>query len=294
MPGRSRIGTTGHTIQIIPRAMLIVYSRSAVSRAQQEGLGVLLTGGFGDHLYCAGVEWLADLLVEGRFLEAGQELGLYLRYAGLCWIWRAGYLQSVARSWVSALLPSGRGNNLNQTVKNWLTAFSVSRASSGSSGSKKSLAIYENLLGLVAAASSTLEIFNANRYGIELRHPYRDRRLVEYVLSLPAHQLYYHNVNKRILRTAMNGILPETVRTRLQPTSLGKLFNRGLTIEKDRLDTILHASGDVLIVYIQADWLLDNWDVSNVSKMNETQAMVFWLCFSYMKWVDRLRYGTTV
>jgi asparagine synthase (glutamine-hydrolysing) len=57
----------------------------AYNRAQTEGLRVLLTGGFGDHLYSGAEDWLADLVGDKKLQEAARELTLYLRYAGLRW-----------------------------------------------------------------------------------------------------------------------------------------------------------------------------------------------------------------
>jgi len=74
------------------------------------------------------------------------------------------------------------------------------------------------MIGLDAAASSSGECSNASRHSLELRHPYRDLRLVEYVLSIPAYQLYYHGLYKHILRKSMRGILPDLIRARRQPT----------------------------------------------------------------------------
>ncbi|NBV24874.1 MAG: hypothetical protein EBS05_23515 [Proteobacteria bacterium] len=49
---------------------------------------------------------------------------------------------------------------------------------------------------------------------IELRHPFHDRRLTEFVMGLPGDQLRRNGERKHILREAMRGTLPELVRTR--------------------------------------------------------------------------------
>ena len=265
----------------------------AYARARQEGLRVVLTGGFGDHLYGAGVEWLADLMVEGRFMEAGRELGLYLRYAGLHWLLDAGYLQRVARRWLN-VIPSTRRIKLKRPAPPWMTDSMNRQVLEISPESERDLFPYGNLLGSMAALSSSAEIFHASCHGIELRHPYRDRRLVEYVLSLPADQLYYHNTNKRVLRSAMKDILPEVVRTRLQPTSLGALFLRGLNREKERLDANLRASGETLYGFIRSDWLWQHWNVSKPSNMDDSDTAVIWSCAAYLKWKDHTLPGMAI
>lgn len=51
--------------------------------------------------------------------------------------------------------------------------------------------------------------------GFEVRHPFHDRRMVEFALALPQEQLWRQNQTKFILRQAMRGLLPESVQQRL-------------------------------------------------------------------------------
>ncbi len=51
-------------------------------------------------------------------------------------------------------------------------------------------------------------------HGVEVRLPFLDWRLVTYAFSLPDESKVGNGYSKRILREAMRGILPETIRTR--------------------------------------------------------------------------------
>jgi asparagine synthase (glutamine-hydrolysing) len=51
-------------------------------------------------------------------------------------------------------------------------------------------------------------------YGVEARHPFLDKRVIELCLSLPWDQKFGHGWPKRILRHAMAGTLPDAVRWR--------------------------------------------------------------------------------
>jgi asparagine synthase (glutamine-hydrolysing) len=55
----------------------------------------------------------------------------------------------------------------------------------------------------------------AARCGLEARHPYADVRLVNYCLSLPLKYKLMTPLPKLVMRTAMQGILPENVRRRV-------------------------------------------------------------------------------
>lgn len=56
-------------------------------------------------------------------------------------------------------------------------------------------------------------------FGIEVRHPLFDRRLVEFALRLPPRCLMREGTSKWVLRRAFRGILPENVRCRPRKTS---------------------------------------------------------------------------
>ena len=95
-----------------------------------------------------------------------------------------------------------------------------------------------------------MEQAHASRCGIEARLPYRDRRLVELALALPAHQLYASGNYKVVARNAMKGLLPERVRAcALNPPCWRPLFRKGLADKEsaiaraviDRPDALAHA-----------------------------------------------------
>ena len=50
--------------------------------------------------------------------------------------------------------------------------------------------------------------------GMELRHPYMDRRLFEFLFSIPLEQVYRGSWKRLVIHRSMKGILPEVVRLR--------------------------------------------------------------------------------
>ena len=141
-----------------------------------------------------------------------------------------------------------------------------------------------NILSLEAARSSSAEIFHASRHSLELRHPYRDRRLVEFVLSLPAHQLYNRGYFKYILRNAMWGTLPDAILSRQGPTPLLPLFSRGMERERDVVQTCVKDARAVWRKYVRADWLMDRLEVPLTPETDGPEAVVPWLCISTEAW----------
>jgi asparagine synthase (glutamine-hydrolysing) len=91
---------------------------------------------------------------------------------------------------------------------------------------------------------------------MEVRWPFRDRRLVEFILGIPAHQLYRPGESKRIMRRAMKGYLPDEIRLRRRPTSLQALFDRGLAGRGlQALASVLWSPGALWRRFVDADWM---------------------------------------
>ncbi len=75
-----------------------------------------------------------------------------------------------------------------------------------------------------------LELFDhyAAAHGVELRHPFLDKRLVEFCLALPSDQSFQGGWTRMILRRALRGLLPEAVRWRNGKAHYTPNFARGL------------------------------------------------------------------
>ena len=73
-----------------------------------------------------------------------------------------------------------------------------------------------------------IEDRNSMAHSVESRVPFLDHRLVELVMALPAHWKMSDGWNKRVLREAMRGRIPDSVRLRRQkfgfPTSVKRWF----------------------------------------------------------------------
>jgi asparagine synthase (glutamine-hydrolysing) len=65
-------------------------------------------------------------------------------------------------------------------------------------------------------------------HGLEIRQPYRDRRLVEFAFALPPNQLWRNGWSRFIFRNAMKGIVPEQI-----------LERRGKGIFSQQYDAVL-------------------------------------------------------
>jgi asparagine synthase (glutamine-hydrolysing) len=69
---------------------------------------------------------------------------------------------------------------------------------------------------------------SAAAFGIEVRHPFLDRRLFDYVLAIPPEQLFRFDSSKNLLRRAMVGSLPERLRRRPGKTGFQSFLDSAL------------------------------------------------------------------
>jgi asparagine synthetase B (glutamine-hydrolysing) len=148
------------------------------------------------------------------------------------------------------------------------------------------------LLGLASADNAAGESPHASRCGVEVRLPYRDRRLVELALALPAHQLFSGGRYKVVARAAMAGLLPEGVRTRTTPTPLTPLLRRGLCDRESEVVTrVLRAPESVARRYLDEAWLER---AATRGLRSSAEELVRWLCVAVELWhTDRTREQAT-
>lgn len=194
--------------------------------ARDAGVRTILTGFFSDHTYAGAHYWFRDLLADRHFALAGRESAWYIQRQGLQAFFKDCLLRAcVNRKLIRCVRPLQPPHWLTDRAKALLPE---SERWPPSARSGRRPLQHERVLGLRAARGASFDIFHASHSRVELRHPYRDRRLIEFILAVPAHQLYRQGLYKPILRNAMQGILPERIRRRRHPTSLTGLFLRGM------------------------------------------------------------------
>src|SRR5205085_11185864 len=95
-------------------------------------------------------------------------------------------------------------------------------------GSAMNRRLQRALLGRGAALDASLDTFWSDRHAIELRYPYRDPRVVAFVLALPADVQWRHGEEKALTRRMLAGRLPDSVRLRPKSGSLLPFFRATL------------------------------------------------------------------
>ncbi len=236
-----------------------------------------------DALYAGSESWFEDLVRAGHPASAIRELSVEMRRRGP---WNALRRTTLLR-WpakVKRMILPQRAREmawLRPEAHRLATAASSPRFATPAGLRANQV---EAATGLRAARSFSLENVYAARAGIELRDPYRDLRLVEFMLRLPAHQLYRHGRYKHIARQALTGWLPDSIVQRTDPTLLTPLFHEGLRQKNRRVVEDLLESKDALWPrYVERRWILDALEES----ISPALDVVLWQCVSFELWRRR-------
>jgi asparagine synthase (glutamine-hydrolysing) len=128
---------------------------------------------------------------------------------------------------------------------------------------------------------------NAASFGIEVRHPFLDRRLFEFVLAIPAEQLFRLGSTKNLLRRAMAGFLPESVRNRQGKTRFTSFLNSVLRERaKDEILGLLKNPYAARMGFLNGDQLrLAYIDFNN--QRTHVSRRALWYAITFEVWLRR-------
>ena len=207
-----------------------------LEKMKDEGKKVVVTGQGGDHLFTGTPYVLYDLLRRGKFLEFNTELQSYYSK----WkAFKAYVLKPLLGEKNVEKIKKILGKKEKETsfwddcnIKNLTDGLNIKNF------------VFKEELDIVTSAYHTTvmdgNIFHcAERYfGIEYHHPFFNKELVEFALSLPPEMKYGNRMIKRILRKAMEGILPEKIRLRRDKAEFSEVLSQ--QIEAIDLDMLLN------------------------------------------------------
>lgn len=231
--GASRTGeladmATGHWLQA-----------PLLHRVRADGHQVSLTG-------CGGDEWLTGslfrvpaLLRQGRVRGAWRFAAEYHRDP-----WHGSGAATMLRTTATALLPESVKTMLRTArgpaaLPPWITPALAQRA--GLAVRMRAAfdrvpvdrhpVVRESLVRLTSGEGAFVRDAldrMGEAAGVELRHPFFDRRVVEFLIGLPDHLRWRHGVHRYLLRQTFGSVLPDVVRTRLDKPDIDHVVVDGL------------------------------------------------------------------
>jgi asparagine synthase (glutamine-hydrolysing) len=218
--------------------------------AQEKGIKVMLDGIGGDEFLALDFNHLTDLLVKGSIFKLIAQIkhdaalsshSLSFLFLNYC---MKPLIPRPMKTGLRFLLKPFRGNgipswmNIDYLKKEGLSERLKTRVPSPRFPTHAQQKIYEVLYygWGTNVAQEGAERFSAI-FSSENRYPFFDRRLVEFSIALPVEQRWRNEVSKAILRRAMEGILPESVKNRKDKADFTFIFDHEL---KERQVTKLY------------------------------------------------------
>jgi asparagine synthase (glutamine-hydrolysing) len=201
--------------------------------ARRDGVGMLMTGDRGDEVVG---DWLYDYpgwLRAGRMREVMHDLRCHHLATGESYrsiakrqflpphLTRGGFRPAPA-PWVNAELSQRVNLPALLAEQNVPTSPRHARA--------------QRIFGVAAANIIAFTERRMARYGLELAAPWSDRRLAEYILSIPQWRVQSLSQPKRIAKEALRGILPEAALARVAKTTQEPLYDLGI---KDKAHAVI-------------------------------------------------------
>jgi asparagine synthase (glutamine-hydrolysing) len=283
--------------------------------AKREGCNVLLDGVPGDLVTSTGTGYIAHLMRSGKLITAIQEANAYSRHAYnkeypawklLFESAKTAAVPSWVRSLRARLRKLGKTQELSKTIEGSPISMDfatrvdlLDRLQTVRSHSPVFLprTVTETHMNILNQPYITVGIERYNRvasaYSVEPRQPFLDRRLAEFCVALPWNQKVNDGWPKLILRRAMAGILPESIRWRSERRHLGWIFNATvIRLKLPFLERLILDNSRLLDNYCNMAFLADaRLKISTATPANDEKnwgaLRVIWDTAVLVAWLQR-------
>jgi asparagine synthase (glutamine-hydrolysing) len=283
---------------------------SSYGVAQQQGIRVLLDGFDGDRTVSHGKGRLVELARAGRWLKLAAEVKAFSknlrqpwREALWGWIWLYGLSKFKVFRGIRRLYQS-----LRRTMR-YLRSSAIDRAIQPEPPSPQRIpkaSLLQEIESPQPSASftherafhhqlltdpgewNTLEKLNnaAAAFGLDIRFPFWDKRLVEFCLSLPPEQKLNQGWSRLVLRRAMAGILPPEIQWRGHKTNHAESFNYTLLkFEQARLSEIIFDHPETIEPYVNLTALRETYQRFVAQQAKADEVLMLWKVLSLAVWL---------
>jgi asparagine synthase (glutamine-hydrolysing) len=211
--------------------------------ASAEGFTAMLTGEGGDEWFTGSAFRYADLLVRRDFTAIAGELHAASSFStawkrlmfGGVWPILPGPIRNTARRFIGRRAGGRRFAPWMREEFAVRTSIDDRRrrpeydAASGFTRASWDIAQYL-ADGWQALCLESIDR-SAARHGVEERHPFYDLEVIEFALSLPEAQRCYQGESKRVMRRALSGIVPDSIRCRRGKADFSSLYLAAFTAQ---------------------------------------------------------------
>ena len=128
-------------------------------------------------------------------------------------------------------------------------------------------------------------------FSIELRHPFFDKRLVEFCLAIPTEQKFSNGWDRVIMRRAMDGIIPKEVQWRKKKSDLSYNFRQSLIkYEKKLLDDVILKNTNLIDNYINTKKLQETYSQYHQYPSGDIDLIYLWEAVILSLWLRKIQF----
>ncbi|MBE9005963.1 lasso peptide isopeptide bond-forming cyclase [Fortiea sp. LEGE XX443] len=135
----------------------------------------------------------------------------------------------------------------------------------------------------------------AAAFSLESRHPFMDKRLIEFCLSLPPEQKIHQGWSRFIMRRALDGILPQEVQWRGGKTDMTPNFQRGLLhLDRQLVDEMITSDVSNIKKFVDLNSLHRSYNrlLSKTEATNDDDIVPAWKAVTLALWLKHTQIQT--
>ncbi|MFC1889579.1 lasso peptide isopeptide bond-forming cyclase [Thermodesulfobacteriota bacterium] len=269
--------------------------------ARKQGVDLLIDGVDGDTTVSHGLEYLVELLRSRRLRRLASELGwLSKRFEQPLrrFLWhytiKPGIIEPLQFGWRTMTGRSGEDFNTIPATVNPEFAHRIRwddryrSLLSDRVGPIRTLkeGHWRQLTSGIVPYYLEVNDKAAAAFGLDHRHPFYDRRLVEFCYALPPEQKLSKGWDRVVQRRAMEGILPEKIRWRIRKSHWGPNFKRGLMdFNRTLVESVVFSDSDQIGEYVDRTALRGAYTRCRAGSITESDGMNIWVAVSLALWL---------
>jgi len=262
-------------------------------QVEESGSNILLTGWYADQLFAGEEHWLKDSLGDFNLPIMIRSLKSLVSEKGLTGLRNDSAVRTALRP-LRHIKNFVLGSPPISEKYFYMTPYAKSlllNANGWNSELEETGRVGQilNVLGLRTAYDASACSHCTTGVNIDFRYPYRDIRLIEYFLKLPAYQLHddTNYKSKYILRNAIRRLLPSKILERKKITLFIDLLDQSYSINKKDMNRLLKVNYDELGEYIENN-ILNVIINKKYGDFEGIESNLFWGSYTYLEWKSRI------
>lgn len=250
--------------------------------ARDDGCETILNPVFADRLYPWPRYYLQDLLIDRKYSQLSSEISGMLARLGF------GTCNSSAfRQLIKYVI--GKTKRKLMPAPPYFTTLSSryflpAETWPGEVNNQYRSEDRQRIFSLNNAGATKYDNYYANILGIEIRDPFYNYELCEYLLSIPAYLFHKGGMQKVLVRNILKGKFPDTKRLQPRVGDLSGFFDYGFQKERQKLKSFLFSSNSSWQEFVEQSYIESAFSVENPTRQ---QLGAIWQCFGYQNWVNR-------